>query len=141
MVRARSSKKSTSSPGFFIRDIFQIVVGATILAIPVGFTQETWDLGSSLPWANIFALAVLSLVFIAAFIFYNYYVQHGLKGHRWQFLERIIYTYVVSFIVVSVILTIIQVAPLGTNLALAIKRIIIVTLPASMSAAVADMIR
>lgn len=141
MVRAQTSKKTTSGPGFFIRDVFQIVVGATLLAIPVGFTEETWRLGEQLPWANILALTVLSLVFIAAFIFYNYYVQNSFNGHRWQFIERVLYTYIVSFIVVSVILVIIQVAPIGTNLALAIKRIIIVSLPASMSAAVADMIK
>jgi len=31
------------------RDIMQIIVGASILSVPVGLTQETWDLGKELP--------------------------------------------------------------------------------------------
>jgi uncharacterized membrane protein len=35
------------------RDIMQILVGSSILAIPVGFTEETWDLGVTLPMNNV----------------------------------------------------------------------------------------
>ena len=55
------------------RDIMQIIVGASILAIPVGFTEETWNLGERLPVNNVFALGVISLVFIALFVYFNFY--------------------------------------------------------------------
>ena len=37
------------------RDVVQVIVGASILAIPAGFTEETWNLGEQLPVANIIA--------------------------------------------------------------------------------------
>ena len=38
-----------------IKDILQIIVGASILAVPVAFTQEVWDMGGELAWRRIFA--------------------------------------------------------------------------------------
>ena len=55
------------------RDVMQIIVGATILAVPVAFTEETWKLGESLPLFNVISLALVSFLFIAAFVYYNYY--------------------------------------------------------------------
>ena len=48
------------------RDLMQIIVGSSVLAVPIGFTQEAWDLGSTLPLINILALALLS-IFIEAY--------------------------------------------------------------------------
>ena len=33
---------------FRLRDLLQIIVGASLLAIPIAFTEETWDLGERL---------------------------------------------------------------------------------------------
>ena len=41
------------------RDIMQMIVGATILAIPLGYTEETWDLGERLPLTNVLYLTAL----------------------------------------------------------------------------------
>lgn len=122
------------------RDVLQVMVGASILAIPVGFTEETWNLAETLPFFNVLSFLVLSLLFISAFVYYNYY-KNNLKGNRKEFLKRIFSTYVVSFIVVAVLLTLIQRTPWTTDLTLAIKRTILVTFPASMSAAIADVIK
>jgi len=124
------------------RDALQIVVGASILAIPVGFTEETWHLGASLPLANVTALIAVSLIFIGSFVYYNYYMHHhGLKKHGFEFLKRVLATYVIAFLVVGLILSIIEITPWSTDFLLAFKRTAIVSFPASMSAAVADTLK
>jgi uncharacterized membrane protein len=125
---------------FYPRDLMQIIVGSTILAIPVAFTEETWNLGESLPMANVLGILGLSVIFIGAFVYYNFY-RSNFKEHKKEFIKRIISIYFVSLIVVGLLLTLIQRAPWNTDLVLALKRVIIVSFPASMSAAVADMIK
>lgn len=122
------------------RDIMQIIVGASILAIPVGFTEESWNLGERLPLNNVLALAVISFSFIAAFVYFNFYRFH-LKGYIFEYIKRVIAIYVLSLIVVGMLLTIIEKCPWGTDNVLALKRIIIVAFPSSMSAAVSDTLK
>lgn len=125
---------------FYIKDILQVIIGATILAIPVGFTEETWHLGAMLPWLNIIGLLALSLFFISAFVYYNYHRHH--KTTNWvEFIKRVVATYAFTFLVVALILTLIQRTPWATETALAFKRVIIVSLPSSMSAVVADLLK
>jgi uncharacterized membrane protein len=126
---------------FHPKDLLQVMIGASILAIPVGFTEETWELGGQLPWINIFGLLIMSVLFIAAFVYYNYHRKHKVTKHWNEFTKRVFSTYVFSFLVVAILLTLIQRAPWKTDVLLAVKRIIIVSFPASMSAAVADMIK
>jgi len=125
---------------FYPRDVIQIIVGATILAIPVVLTEETWALGETLPWLNVFIILAMSLVFVSLFVYFNYY-RRKFKSHVFDFCKRVIVTYVLSFAVVAALLSLIQMAPWQTNMALAMKRIIIVTLPATMSAAIVDVIK
>ena len=122
------------------RDVMQMMVGASILAIPVGFTEETWTLGATLPFRNVLVLTFVSLLFIAAFVYFNFYRFH-LKGYTWQFIKRVLGIYVVALIVVSVLLTTIDKCPWGIDNLVAIKRVIIVAFPASMSAAVSDLLK
>jgi uncharacterized membrane protein len=125
---------------FKSRDAFQVVVGASILAIPVAFTEEAWSLGKTLPLPNVVGLAALSVVFISTFVYFNFY-RFNFSGNAINYFKRISGTYFLSLIVVALILTIIQKCPWGTDNVLAIKRIIIVTFPASMSATVSDVIK
>ena len=122
------------------RDILQVIVGATILAVPVAFTEETWRLGEVLPLSNIIWLMFMSFLFVGTFVYYNYY-RGSFKEHWGEFLKRSLSTYIFAFIVVGLILIAIQKAPWQTDFLLAFKRTVIVTLPASMSAAIADMIK
>ena len=126
---------------FHLKDVLQVLIGASILAIPVGFTKEVWDLGSSLPITNIFGFIFLSLIFISLFTYYHYHKEHGLKKHHKHFIKRIVLTYILAFFVVAIILILIQEAPWKTDWVLAFKRIILVTFPASMSGAIADTIK
>ena len=122
------------------RDLMQVIVGASILAVPVAFTEETWKLGELLPMRNVLLLSGISLLFIAAFVYFNFY-RFNFKGHILEYIKRVIAIYIFSLFVVGLILTIIQKCPWGDNNLLAIKRILIVSFPASMSAAVSDTLK
>jgi uncharacterized membrane protein len=122
---------------FRFKNLVQVIVGATILAIPVGFTEETWKLGETLPLPNIFGILSLSILFILIFAYRNYQ-KNMLKIYRFDFTKRVVLTYTLSFIIVAILLTLIGKAPWATDWLLAFKRVVIVTFPASMSAAIAD---
>ena len=125
---------------FGLKDMLQVIIGASILAIPVGFTDEAWRLGLELPFVNILGFMILSFVFISAFVYYHYHhKQEELNGM--EFFKRVFFTYLLSFMAAAVILTLIQKTPWTTDFILAIKRTVIVTFPASMSATVADTIK
>lgn len=125
---------------FNFRDLLQVILGASILAIPVGFTEETWRLGGQLPMANILVFMALSIGFIGLFTYYHYH-RHAKKEHLEHLFIRVINTYFVSFVVVALLLMLIQQAPWMTDPALAFKRVVIVTFPSSLSAAVADRLK
>ena len=122
-----------------LKDRVQILVGASILAIPMAFTEEVWNLGADLSWVSVFILAIVSLAFIGLFIYLNSYQQH-MKLYRNHFLNRLITTYLFSLVVVGVMLMVVEKAPWLTDFSLALKRTIVATLPASMSATVTDAI-
>ncbi len=123
-----------------LRDIMQIIVGSVILAIPVGMTEEVWHLGNEMKMLNFLFLTLLSLLFVAMFVYYNFY-RHHLHEHRFDFIKRVIATYIISATVVALFLTIIGKCPWGIDNIVAIKRIIIVAFPASMSATLSDTIK
>ena len=122
------------------RDIMQIIVGASILAIPVGFTEETWNLGERLPLNNVLALAMISMVFIALFVYFNFY-RFQLKSYVFEYIKRVVAIYVIALIVVGILLTLIEKGPWGVDNILAFKRMIIVAFPSSMSAAISDTLK
>ncbi len=122
------------------RDVLQVIVGAAILAIPVGFTEETWTLGEVLPLMNVFGLFILSILFIFTFTYYHYH-HHLEKQHHAELMKRVVVTYLLAFVVVSAILILIQRAPWATDWVVALKRTVIVAFPCSLSAAIADTIR
>lgn len=126
---------------FHLKDVLQVIIGASILAIPVGFTKEVWELGEILPITNIFGFIILSLLFISLFTYYHYHRTYGLKKHHKHFTRRVVFTYLLAFFVVAIILTLIQEAPWQTDGVLAFKRIVLVTFPASMSGTFADTIK
>lgn len=125
---------------FHPRDMMQVVVGASVLAIPVAFTEETWKLGVELPLLNVLALSGLSILFIALFVYLNFY-RYLFKAHEMEFIKRVLAIYIFSLIVVGVLLTIIQRCPWGIDNIVAVKRILIVAFPASMSASLSDAIK
>ncbi len=126
---------------FHLKDVLQVIIGASILAIPVGFQDETWILGEILPILNILGFILLSLLFISLFTYYHYHKEHGLRKYHKHFTKRVVLTYILTFFVVAILLTLIQKAPWQTDLVLTLKRIALVTFPASMSGTIADAIK
>ena len=122
------------------RDLLQIIVGATILAIPLAFTEETWVLGEVLPGRNVIVLSLISILFVAFFVYFNFY-RFNFKGHALEYVKRVVSTYLFSLIVVGIVLTVIQKCPWEADTALALKRVVIVAFPASMSATVSDALK
>ena len=125
---------------FHPRDLMQVIIGASILAVPVAMTEETWVLGTELPLTNVLILSGLSLLFIAGFVYYNFYRFH-FKGHCFEYIKRVMAIYLFSMLVVGLLLTVIQKCPWGADNLLALKRIMIVSFPASMAAAVSDTLK
>lgn len=149
-INISSQKKSNNTllqnfvkpiiPEFKLKDALQVIIGASILAVPVGFTQETWDLGTSLPTINVIGLFALTVLFIAMFTHYQYH-KHAAEEHTNTFIKRVLFTYIFAFIIVALILSLINQAPWTTDWVLAVKRVVIVTFPASLSGAIADTLK
>lgn len=122
------------------RDIMQVIIGSALLAIPVSLTEEAWNLGEALPLSNVLIIALISLLLISIFVYYNFY-KITLKGFVSHFIKRVFGTYIISLLVVAVVLTLIQKCPWSTDNLLAIKRIVIVAFPAAMSGTLSDTIK
>lgn len=125
---------------FHLRDMVQVIVGGSLLALPISFTEEIWRLGELLPLLNILGIAFLSILFISIFSYHQYY-RDCLKTHWFEFMKRVIFTYFCTLLLVGFILTLIERAPWQTDLILAIKRVVLVAFPASLSATVVDTLR
>lgn len=120
-----------------LKDILEILVGSSILAIPVAFTQEVWDLGRDLKFFNVLTLSFIGFMFMAAFVYYSAY-RHHLKMFRNEYLGRVFTIYILSLMVVGILLTVIGQCPWLSDFDVAIKRVMIGAFPASMSATVTD---
>jgi uncharacterized membrane protein len=125
---------------FYVHDIIQIIIGSMLLAIPIGFTQEVWELGASLLWWKVVIIAMCSFFFICLFHYYNFY-RHHFHKHQGEFWKRVIVTYLVAFFICGFLLLTIDKAPWLSDWSIAFKRTVLVALPASLSAAVADVIK
>ena len=118
-------------------DIIQVVVGASALAVPIAFSEESWNLSNTLPMTNVIFLVVLSLVFINLFTFQSIY-QGNIKFRLLVFLSRTILVYLITLFVVSIVLVAMDKLPLLSEPIVALKRIIIISFPASMGGVVVD---
>lgn len=125
---------------FYARDVIQVIIGAVLLTVPVAFTEEVWTLGQNLHISSIIVVMLLSLTFISIFIYYNYY-KRKLKKYKHFFIRRVLATYLISLLVAGFFLSIIGKVPWTTDFLLAFKRTVLVAFPASMSAAVVDVIK
>jgi uncharacterized membrane protein len=120
-----------------IHDILEILVGASILAVPVAFTEEVWNMGDQLRWLNVLLLSGVSVFFLASFIYFTSY-RSQLRLYKNEYYKRILSTFFLSVIVVGLLLTIVDKCPWFTDFDLALKRTLIGAFPASLSATVTD---
>jgi uncharacterized membrane protein len=122
---------------FNMEDASQVFVGAFALAVPISFTEEAWRLGETLALSNIFMLLGLSLIFLALFSYQSVF-QRQINHRLPVFVLRIVIDYVMAAMVVALVLLCIDKLPLLSEPMVALKRIVIIAMPASMGAIVVD---
>lgn len=120
-----------------LEDFGQAVLGAAILATPTAFTEELWRLGEVLPIPNIIALFLLSILIIGFYIRYGIF-EGAVSDKKIIFITRILFDYLITFIVVAIILLVLNKISFTSDYLLSLKRIIILSFPASMGAAIVD---
>jgi len=118
-------------------DIIQVVVGASALTVPVAFSEESWRLSETLPLFNVIILLLLSLLFIGLYSFQGIF-QGNVKHRFYDFIFRILVDYGVTLIVVFIILFALNRMPLLDQPMIALKRIILLSFPASMGGVIVD---
>src|SRR3989344_205362 len=78
-------------------DVVQLVFGALIFGIPAAYSQETWDLGAQLHFANYLFLFLLSILLIALIVFHTGYHAHNIKTLEHVYIKRVLLSYVFIF--------------------------------------------
>ncbi|UAL45278.1 DUF2391 family protein [Shewanella inventionis] len=124
-------------PTFNAEDLGQIAVGAFALSVPIAFSEEAWRLSASLPTLNLVLVVVLSLAFITLFAYQSVF-QANITKRRRAFLLRVVAAYLLTLLVVGIVLLALDKLPLITEPILALKRIILIAMPASMGAIIVD---
>lgn len=122
---------------FNFEDVSQITIGAFALAVPISFSEEAWRLGESLPLANLCLIFILSLGFLALFTYESVF-RAQIKYRIGVFLFRIAIAYIIAGFVVALVLVALDKLPLLSDPIVALRRLIVITLPASMGAIIVD---
>ncbi|WP_137224910.1 MULTISPECIES: DUF2391 family protein [Shewanella] len=122
---------------FNAEDIGQIAVGAFAMSVPIAFSEEAWRLSASLPTVNLVLVVLLSLAFITLFAYQSVF-QANIVKRKQAFLLRVIAAYILTLLVVGVVLLALNKLPLWDDPILALKRIILIAMPASMGAIIVD---
>ena len=122
---------------FNFQDASQIFVGAFALAVPISFSEEAWRLGETLPLLNLVMLFFLSLIFLTLYTFESVF-ERNITHRKFVFVLRIVIAYLITALVVILVLLCINKFPLLSDPFVAIKRVIIISMPASMGAIVVD---
>ncbi|GMM90694.1 DUF2391 family protein [Vibrio fortis] len=125
------------SKSFNLEDAGQIFVGAFALAVPISFSEEAWQLGESLPTANLALLFLLSCLFLSIYAFESVY-QRNINGRVMEFISRIVIAYILTIMVVALVLLCIDKLPVLDSPLVALKRVIVIAMPASMGAIIVD---
>jgi uncharacterized membrane protein len=122
---------------FNLEDASQVAIGAFALAVPVSFSEEAWKLGETLPLTNLFYIFILSVVFLSFFAYESVF-QANIKYRIPIFISRIVIAYLIAALIVALILFALDKFPLITEPAIALKRLIVIAMPASMGAIIVD---
>jgi uncharacterized membrane protein len=118
-------------------DIIQIAIGAFALAVPISFTEEAWKMSITLPFYNLLLVFVLSVTFLGIYAYYSVFQKQVSKRYD-IFLLRIFIAYSISALVVALVLLALNKLPVIDQPLIALKRLILITMPASMGAIVVD---
>ncbi len=122
---------------FNLEDAGQVAIGAFALAVPISFSEEAWRLGETLPLTNLLMVFILSILFLGIFAYQSVF-QGNIKSRVPVFLWRIAIAYTITAIVVGLVLFSLDKLPLLTDTLVAFKRLIVISMPASMGAIIVD---
>jgi len=122
---------------FNLEDASQIAIGSFALAVPISFSEEAWRLSETLPIFNLVIIFMISIGFLAMFT-YGSVFQANIKHRYPVFLFRIIVAYVIAVLVVALVLWSLDKFPILADTITAIKRLIVIAMPASMGAIIVD---
>jgi uncharacterized membrane protein len=122
---------------FNLEDASQVAIGAFALAVPVSFSEEAWKLGETLPLTNLLLVVALSVVFLSFFAYESVF-QGDIKYRVSVFLIRIALAYLIAALVVALILIALDKFPVFADPSIALKRLLVITMPASMGAIIVD---
>ncbi|MCW9014062.1 MAG: DUF2391 family protein [Gammaproteobacteria bacterium] len=122
---------------FNFEDASQVAIGAFALAVPISFSEEAWKLGESLPLTNLAMVFTLSILFLGLFAYEGVF-QGNIKYRVPVFLWRIAIAYIITAIIVALVLASLDKFPLFTDTLIALKRLIVISMPASMGAIIVD---
>ncbi|GAB7219771.1 DUF2391 family protein [Vibrio comitans] len=122
---------------FNMEDASQVFVGAFALAVPISFSEEAWRLGETLPLGNLMMLLALSVLFLGVFTYQSVF-QKNIRQRLFVFVFRIFIAYMMTALVVSLVLFCLDKLPLFIDPITSLKRVIVITMPASMGAIVVD---
>ena len=122
---------------FNLEDASQVAIGAFALAVPISFSEEAWKLGETLPLTNLLCIFILSVVFLSFFAYESVF-QGNIKYRIPVFISRIVIAYLIAALIVALILFSLNKFPLLTDPMVAFKRLIVITMPASMGAIIVD---
>lgn len=122
---------------FNLEDISQIAIGAFAFAVPISFSEEAWRLGETLPVFNLLILLFLSVGFLSFYAYENVF-QANIKKRCFVFVFRIFIAYLIAAFVVSLILMGLDKFPILEDPSLALRRMIVIAMPASMGAIIVD---
>jgi len=118
-------------------DIIQVMIGASALTIPVAFSEESWRLSETLPLFNVMVLFFLSLILISLYSIQGIFA--GNIKHRFlHYLLRTFIVYGVTVIIVFMVLFALNKMPIFDHPIVALKRIILISFPASLGGVIVD---
>lgn len=118
-------------------DLSQVIIGSSVLSVPIAFTEEAWNLSKTIPMLNLGVIVILTLSFIGMYAFKGIFQGH-IKQRKTTFVKRVLIDYGVTLVVVIVVLFALNKFPISENPLIALKRVIIISFPASMGAIVVD---
>ncbi|QSX32959.1 DUF2391 family protein [Shewanella avicenniae] len=122
---------------FNSEDAGQIVIGAFALSVPIAFSEESWHLAQTLPLSNMLLVVGLSLGFIALFAYQSVF-QADVERRVGVFCLRVAIAYLLTLVVVSIVLIALDKWPMWHQPILALKRTLLIAMPASMGAIIVD---
>ncbi len=122
---------------FNAEDASQIAIGALAVSMPIAFTQEAWDMAVTLGTWNVVGLWLMSILFIAHYVYVSTF-QGEVKQRRRDYFFRIGIAYALTLLIVGLLLALLDKLPLFEEPMLAFKRLIIIAMPASLGAIIVD---